>query len=97
MRQRRNGAPIPSLAEDERGLDAQIDVVVLQACNERINHINLGGRQQIEQTTEHVEVTVLLAVRQKVVANFAYRPGELKDDAIDGIIAALPKIVTSGK
>jgi hypothetical protein len=39
------------------------------------------------------DVTVLLAVRQKVVGNFAFRAGELGDAAVFEIMKALPKIV----
>ena len=39
-------------------------------------------------------VTVLLAVKQKVVANFAFRRGELNDAAIFEIMNTLPKIVS---
>jgi hypothetical protein len=39
------------------------------------------------------DVTVLLAVEQKVVANFAFRKGELNDQAIEQIVKAVPRIV----
>lgn len=39
------------------------------------------------------DVTVLLSVKQKVVANFAYRAGELNYMAIGDIMKALPGIV----
>jgi hypothetical protein len=39
------------------------------------------------------DVTVLLSVKQKVVANFAFRQGELNDDKIKDIVATLPKMV----
>jgi hypothetical protein len=39
------------------------------------------------------DVTVLLAVNQKVAANFAFRTGELTDEKMKEIVAALPKIV----
>lgn len=38
------------------------------------------------------EVTVLLFVNKKVIANFAYRPGELNDEAIKKIVEALPRL-----
>ena len=38
------------------------------------------------------DVTVLLSVKQKVVANFAYRKGELNDAAIEQIVKAVPRI-----
>jgi hypothetical protein len=43
------------------------------------------------------DVTVLLAVKQKVVANFAFRAAELNDDAIGRVFKDLPKIVTMKK
>ena len=39
------------------------------------------------------DVTVLLSVKQKVVANFAYRTGEFNDAAIAEIVKSIPKIV----
>ena len=39
------------------------------------------------------EVTVLLFVKQKVLANFAFRPGELDDAAIAKVAETLPKLV----
>ncbi len=38
------------------------------------------------------DITVLLSVKQKVVANFAYRKGELNDAAIDQIVKTVPRI-----
>jgi len=39
------------------------------------------------------DVTVMLFVKRKVVANFAFRASELNDDAIAEVLKALPKIV----
>ncbi len=44
---------------------------------------------------EDAEVTVLLYVNRKVVANFAYRAGELNDEAIRKIEATLPRLTES--
>lgn len=41
------------------------------------------------------EVTVLLSVQQKVVANFAYKAGELNEQAIEEIIKAVPRITAA--
>lgn len=38
------------------------------------------------------DVTVMLFVKEKVVANFAYRDGELDDNAIDEIVKSVPKL-----
>jgi hypothetical protein len=39
------------------------------------------------------DVTVLLFTKQKVVANFAFRAGELNDDRIKEVMKAVPEIV----
>ena len=38
------------------------------------------------------DVTVMLFVKEKVVANFAFRAGELDDKAIEGALKAVPKL-----
>jgi hypothetical protein len=43
------------------------------------------------------DVTILLSVKQRVVANFALRTGELNDKTIDQVFKTLPKIVTTKK
>ncbi len=43
------------------------------------------------------DVTVLLAVKQKVVRNFAFRAGELNDERIAEILKAVPEITKSSK
>ena len=43
------------------------------------------------------DVTVLLFVKQKVVANFAFRSGELSDDKIGDVMKALPRILGEKK
>jgi hypothetical protein len=46
---------------------------------------------------KEADVTVLLSVKQKVVANFAFRAGELNDAAIADIVKSVPKIVVAKK
>ena len=38
------------------------------------------------------DVTILLFVNEKVVANFAFRPDELTDDAIQTVVKRLPEL-----
>ena len=38
------------------------------------------------------DVTVMLFTKQKVVANFAFRAGELTDKRIDEIVKAVPRL-----
>jgi hypothetical protein len=42
--------------------------------------------------SQDADVTVLLFVKKKVVANFAYRSGELTDDTIGEVMKAVPKL-----
>jgi hypothetical protein len=42
---------------------------------------------------KEADVTVILSVKQKVVANFAFRAGELDDAAIADIVKTIPSIV----
>jgi len=41
------------------------------------------------------DVTVLLSVKQRVVANFAFRKGELTDAAAAEVLRAVPKLVSA--
>src|SRR5262249_47014253 len=43
------------------------------------------------------DVTVLLSVKQKVVANFCFKAGELNDEKINAVLKALPRIVDGSK
>jgi hypothetical protein len=47
--------------------------------------------------SKDADVTVLLFVKQKVVGNFAFRPGELNDDKIKEVMNTLPRIVAEKK
>lgn len=46
---------------------------------------------------KEADVTVLLSVKQKVVANFAFRAGELNDAAMAEVVKSIPKIVPAKK
>ena len=41
---------------------------------------------------KEADVTVMLFVKEKVVANFAFRTGELDDKAIDKLMLSVPKL-----
>jgi hypothetical protein len=49
------------------------------------------------QLAANADVTVLLFVKRKVVANFAFRAGELNDEASAEVMKALPKIIEAMK
>jgi hypothetical protein len=63
-----------------------------------LRHIPLGvfedrkGPPQYRLSAE-ADVTLLLAINQKVMANFAFRPGELKDAKSKEVLDALARLV----
>jgi hypothetical protein len=53
---------------------------------------DLGGPPAYHLARD-ADVTVMLALNQKVVANFAFRAGELTDARIDEVLKAVPELV----
>jgi hypothetical protein len=53
---------------------------------------NEGGPESYLLARE-ADVTVVMLVKQKVVATFAFRAGELTDEAASPVLQALPKLV----
>lgn len=83
------------LAEDQTKLDPQI---VKWAQQHAIANVPCAVFEDTVGPPAYLlnkeaDVTVLLSVKQKVVANFAYRAGELNDAAIAEILKATPRIV----
>jgi hypothetical protein len=87
------------LAEDQPGLDPQ---VVQWGKQYAVSNVPLGiYSDSVGPPTyllaQEAEVTVMLSVKQKVVANFAFRAGELNDAAIAEVVRALPRIIADKK
>lgn len=83
------------LAEDQTALDPK---VVAWAKDHAVSNVPLGVFEDTVGPPAYLlardaDVTVLLAVRQRVVANFAFRRGALTDAATAEIMKALPRIV----
>jgi hypothetical protein len=87
------------LAEDQTGLDPK---VVQWSQKYAIKSVPLGIFEDTVGPPTYLlardaDVTVLFSVKQRVVANFAFRTGELNDAAIDNILKAVPKIAADKK
>ena len=87
------------LSEDQPGLDPK---VVQWSKKHATGNVPLGVFEDpvgppTYLLAREAEVTVLLSVKQKVVANFAFRAGELNDAGVFEIMKALPKIVREKK
>ena len=70
------------------------------ARKHRLSHLSVGifedeAGPPTYRLNRDAHVTVLLAVKQKVVFNFAFRPGELTDQRIEDILRCLAKILES--
>ena len=87
------------LAEDQTALDPK---VVQWSQKHAIKSVPLAVFEDTVGPPTYLlareaDVTVLLSVKQKVVANFAFRSGELNDAAIDAILKTVPKIAAAKK
>jgi hypothetical protein len=83
------------LHDDQPSFDAK---VVKWGQDHAIHGVPLGvfedaGGPPSYRLAGDADVTVLLFVRQKVAANFAFRVGELNDEQIDEVMKALSRIV----
>ena len=83
------------LNDDQPSFDAK---VVKWSQEHAIRRVPLGvfedaGGPPSYRLAREADVTVLLFVKQQVVANFAFRAGELNDERIGEIMKALPGIV----
>jgi len=76
---------------------ADLDALAKWAKTSAIKNAPVGAFEDVDgppayKLDESADVTVLLFAKKKVVANFAFRTGELTDDAIAGIAKELPKL-----
>jgi hypothetical protein len=90
---------ITFLAEDQASLDPQ---VVGWGKKNAVGNLPLAVFEDTIGPPSYLlnreaDVTVLLAVQQKVAANFAYRAGEMNDTAVAEILRTLPRILGSKK
>jgi hypothetical protein len=87
------------LTEDQPSLDPQ---VVQWGKQHAVSNVPLGIFEDTVGPPTYLlareaDVTVLLSVKQKVVANFAYRAGELNEAAIAEILRAVPRLIDDKK
>jgi hypothetical protein len=87
------------LHEDQLGLDPK---VVQWSQKHALSSVPLGVFEDVVGPPSYrlaadADVTVLLFVKQKVVANFAFRAGELKEEQIREVLQALPRILEAKK
>jgi hypothetical protein len=79
---------------DKEGLDKELQKLAekegLKECILTID--NVAGPPDYKVAKE-AEVTVVLYNKHKVEANYAFRKGELNDQAIDNIVKGVSKIV----
>jgi hypothetical protein len=84
------------LAEDQTALDPK---VVQWGQKHGLRNVPLAVFEDVVGPPAYIlareaDITVLVSVKQRVVANFAFRTGELNDVAIENILKALSKATT---
>lgn len=83
------------LSDDQLRLDPK---VVQWSKHYAFRNLPLGVFEDVDgppsyRLARDTDVTVLLVVKQKVVANFAFREGELSDENIARVMKALPPLI----
>ncbi len=76
---------------------ADLDGLAKWAQKQALKTVPVGAYEDADgppsyKLSKDADVTVLLFTRQKVVANFAFRTGELTDKRIDEIVKVLPRL-----
>jgi len=82
------------LHEDQSKIDAD---VLKWAKKHTVRSVPVGVFEDADGPPSYrlhrdAEVTILLSVKQKVVANFAFRAGELTDERIAEVLKAIPTV-----
>lgn len=83
------------LHESQSAIDSQ---VVTWGKKHGIKHAPLGVFEDADgppsyRLSREADATVLLFVKQKVVANFAFRPGEITPAAIEQVLKRVPELI----
>ena len=76
---------------------ADLDGLAKWATKQGLKTVPVGAFEDADgppayRLAKDAEVTVMLFVKEKVVANFAFRAGELDDKAVDEVIKSVPKL-----
>lgn len=76
---------------------ADLDVLAKWSKTSAIKNAPVGAFEDVDgppayKLAADADVTVLLFVKKKVVANFAFRADELSDDAIRAVVKELPTL-----
>jgi hypothetical protein len=87
------------LHEDQSKIDAEVQV---WAKKHALRSVPVGVFEDLDGPPSYrlhrdADVTVLLSVKQKVVANFAFRAGEVSEKKIAEVLAAIPRIAGPAK
>lgn len=81
---------------------ADLDALAKWAQKAAVKGVAVGAFEDADgppayKLAKDADVTVLLFVNRKVVANFAFRAGELTDAKVDDVAKALPRLFEKAK
>jgi hypothetical protein len=76
---------------------ADLDALAKWAQQKSLKGVPVGAYEDVDgppayKLAKDADVTVLLFVKERVVANFAFRAGELDDKAVETVLKSVPKL-----
>ncbi len=76
---------------------ADLDSLAKWAQKQGLKNVPIGAFEDSDgppsyKLNKDADVTILLFTKQKVVANFAFRSGEINDKSIDEVLKAVPQL-----
>jgi hypothetical protein len=93
----RMGSFVVFMSEDEKLSDTLKSLAEKQGLKNCVLAIDNPAGPTAYAIAKEADITVVLYNNRKVMANYAFKKGELNDAAIAKVIADLPKILTTKK
>jgi hypothetical protein len=93
----RMGSFVVFLNDEEKLSDKLKSLAKAEGIKNTVLAIDNPAGPKAYNVAKDADVTVVLYVKQKVVANHAFKKGELNAKAIDAIVAEIPKILPGKK
>ncbi|HZZ80005.1 MAG TPA: hypothetical protein VFE62_15910 [Gemmataceae bacterium] len=93
----RMGSFVVFLSDEEKMSDKLKSLAKAEDLKKTVLAIDNPAGPKAYNVAKDADVTVVLYVKQKVVANYAFKKGELNAKAISSIMADIPKILPVSK
>jgi len=91
------GSFVVFMSDDEKLGDALKNLATKESIKQTILTIDNPAGPKSYNVAKDADVTVVLYYKHKVMANYAFKKGELNDAAITKILADVPKILPTNE